>query len=77
MDRKIYLDFHASTPIAPEAVEAMRPFLSNHYGNPASLHWAGVPAKEAAERRLTRASIPVIRGASWTTDAPCSGGPNG
>lgn len=50
MDRKIYLDFNASTPIASEAVEAMRPFLTGHYGNPSSLHWAGVPAKDAVER---------------------------
>jgi cysteine desulfurase len=50
MDRKIYLDFNASTPIAPEAVEAMRPFLTDHYGNPSSLHWAGMPAKDAVER---------------------------
>lgn len=50
MDRTIYLDFNASTPIASEAVEAMRPFLTGHYGNPSSLHWAGVPAKDAVER---------------------------
>src|SRR3972149_11033836 len=50
MDRKIYLDFNASTPIAPEALEAMRPFLTDHYGNPSSLHWAGAPAKDAVER---------------------------
>jgi cysteine desulfurase len=45
----IYLDFNASTPIAPEAAEAMRPFLSQHFGNPSSQHWAGIPAKEAVE----------------------------
>src|SRR3989304_2635612 len=50
MDRKIYLDFNASTPIAPEALEAMRPFLTDHYGNPSSLHWAGAPAKDAVGR---------------------------
>ncbi len=50
MERRIYLDFNASTPIGPEAVEAMRPFLAGHYGNPSSLHWAGAPAKEAVER---------------------------
>lgn len=50
MRRKIYLDYNASTPIAPEAAEAMRPFLAEHYGNPSSLHWAGAPAKEAVER---------------------------
>lgn len=46
MSRRIHLDFNASTPIAPEAVEAMRPFLTDHYGNPSSLHWAGAPAKD-------------------------------
>ncbi|HUW31846.1 MAG TPA: cysteine desulfurase family protein [Planctomycetota bacterium] len=51
---KIYLDFNASTPIAPEAAEAMRAFLANSYGNPSSPHWAGVPAKEAVERARTR-----------------------
>ena len=48
-DRKIYLDYNASTPIAPEVAEAMTPFLSQHFGNPSSLHWAGIPAKEAHE----------------------------
>jgi cysteine desulfurase len=47
--QKIYLDFNASTPIAPEVAEAMRPFLSQHFGNPSSQHWAGVPAKEGVE----------------------------
>jgi cysteine desulfurase len=48
--QRIYLDFNASTPIAPEVAEAMRPFLSEHFGNPSSQHWAGIPAKEAVER---------------------------
>src|SRR3990172_11105824 len=47
--QKIYLDFNASTPIAPEVAQAMKPFLSRHYGNPSSQHWAGEPAKEAVE----------------------------
>ena len=48
--QKIYLDFNASTPIAPEVAEAMKPFLSQHFGNPSSQHWAGTPAKEAVEQ---------------------------
>ncbi len=48
--RHIYLDFNASTPIDPEVAEAMRPFLSQHFGNPSSHHWAGIPAKEAVEK---------------------------
>jgi cysteine desulfurase len=47
--KRIYLDYNASTPIAPEAVEAMQPFLTDHYGNPSSPHWAGTPAKGAIE----------------------------
>ena len=49
MQQQIYLDYNASTPIAPEAAEAMKPFLTEHYGNPSSLHWAGLLAKDAVE----------------------------
>ncbi len=45
----IYLDFNASTPIAPEVAAAMRPLLEAHYGNPSSLHWAGRAAHAALE----------------------------
>jgi cysteine desulfurase len=47
--KKIYLDYNASTPIAPEVAEAMQPFLEQHFGNPSTAHWAGKPAKEAYE----------------------------
>ncbi|MHB9025397.1 MAG: cysteine desulfurase family protein [Armatimonadota bacterium] len=46
----IYLDYNASTPIAREVRMAMLPFLSEHYGNPSSQHWAGLPARVAVER---------------------------
>lgn len=45
----IYLDYNASTPIAPEVAEVMRPFLDTAFGNPSSVHWAGVPAKQALD----------------------------
>ena len=32
----------------------MRPFLTDHYGNPSSGHWAGAPAKEAVEEARTK-----------------------
>jgi len=48
--QKIYLDFNASTPTASEVAEAMRPFLTEHFGNPSSCHWAGEPAREAIEK---------------------------
>jgi len=50
VSRRVYLDSNASTPICPESLEAMRPFLTEHFGNPSSLHWAGMPAKEAVEK---------------------------
>ncbi len=46
---RVYLDYNASTPVAPEVAAAMQPFLSNHFGNPSSGHWAGQPAREAVE----------------------------
>lgn len=49
MDR-IYLDYNASTPIAPEVAEVMRALLDDGYGNPSSPHWGGAPAREAVER---------------------------
>ena len=51
---KVYLDYNASSPIAPEVADAMRPYLTGHYGNPSSNHWAGLPAKEAVEQARAR-----------------------
>ena len=48
--QRIYLDFNASTPIAPEVVAAMRLFLEEPYGNPSSGHWAGSPARKAVDK---------------------------
>ncbi len=54
--QKIYLDYNASTPIAPEVAETMKPFLSHHFGNPSSCHWAGEPAREAVEQSRRQAA---------------------
>ncbi len=45
----IYLDYNATTPIAPEVAEAMVPYLYEHFGNPSSSHPYGVAAKHAVE----------------------------
>lgn len=45
----IYLDHAASTPMRPEAVEAMLPFLSEHPGNPSGSHAASRATKTALE----------------------------
>ncbi len=47
--RQIYLDYNATTPLAPSVLEAMDPFLKGHYGNPSSAHSMGRAAKEAIE----------------------------
>jgi len=49
MTRGIYLDYNATTPLAPEVVRAMRPYLTKGYGNPSSSHWAGMAARDAVE----------------------------
>jgi cysteine desulfurase len=46
----IYLDYNATTPIAPEVADAMTPFLRSHFGNPSSSHRYGREAHEAVER---------------------------
>jgi len=49
MDLPIYLDHAATTPVAPEVLEAMLPAFSVNYGNPASIYAAGAEAREAVE----------------------------
>ncbi|HEY3447422.1 MAG TPA: cysteine desulfurase family protein [Myxococcales bacterium] len=48
--RPIYLDYNATTPLAPQALEAMLPYLQEHFGNPSSGHSYGQRAKEGVER---------------------------
>jgi cysteine desulfurase len=45
----IYLDHNASSPLRPEAREAMRPWLEGATGNPSSAHAAGRNARRALE----------------------------
>lgn len=52
---RIYLDYNASTPIAPEVVSVIRETLDTGYGNPSSVHWAGVPARERVD--VARAQV--------------------
>lgn len=47
--RKVYLDNNATTPVHPEVREAVAPFLSELYGNPSSIHWAGRDVRKAVE----------------------------
>lgn len=49
MDR-IYLDHNATTPVDPRVIEAMLPYLGNHFGNASSVHGFGRDAKVALEQ---------------------------
>jgi cysteine desulfurase len=53
----IYLDHNATTPILPEVVDAMLPYLREHFGNPSSDHVYGRTAQAA----VTRARAQVAR----------------
>ena len=71
MDR-IYLDYNASTPIAPEVLDAMRPFFEDAYGNPSSAHWAGQPARDAVA--AARGKVANLLGCSSDEVVFTSGG---
>ncbi|WP_448502280.1 cysteine desulfurase family protein [Sphingomonas sp.] len=55
-----YLDYQATTPLAPEALEAMLPWLRDGHANPHSAHKAGRAAKAAVEvaREAVAALLP-------------------
>jgi cysteine desulfurase len=54
----IYLDNNATTAVAPEALEAMMPFLTERYGNPSSMHsFGGAVGKDMTEAREKVAAL--------------------
>ena len=52
---KVYLDNAATTPMAPEVVEEMIPYMKSYFGNPSSTHGFGRKTKSAIE--LTRKKV--------------------
>ena len=69
----IYMDYGATTPVDPRVVDAMIPWLREHFGNPASRsHAWGWEAEEAVEQ--ARAQVAALIGADsreivWTSGA--------
>lgn len=63
MTRKapIYLDHNATTPMLPEVVDAMLPYLREHFGNPSSDHAYGRCARQAVAR--ARRQVATLLGA--------------
>ena len=72
MTDPIYLDHNATTPLLPEVVEAMLPFLREHFGNPSSGHVYGQRARDAVHR--ARAQVAAAIGCSPDEVVFTSGG---
>ena len=70
--QRIYLDYNASTPVAPEVTAAMQTLLADHYGNPSSGHWASRGAHDALES--ARADVAALLGARPSEIVFTSGG---
>jgi selenium donor protein len=68
----IYFDHNATTPLLPEVASAMRRALEECYGNPSSLHWAGMPARKAVD--AARLQVAALLGCNPTEIVFTSGG---
>jgi cysteine desulfurase len=58
----VYLDHNATTPLLPEVIEAMLPYLREHFGNPSSGHVFGQRARQGLER--AREQVAQLLGAT-------------
>jgi cysteine desulfurase len=61
MNLPVYLDYNATTPVAPEVADAIQPFLRTGFGNPSSDHLYGRQARQAVDR--ARAQVAGLLGA--------------
>src|ERR1700737_3185582 len=71
-DDPIYLDYNATTPLLPEVVDAMLPYLREHFGNPSSRHLYGRRAHDAIER--ARSEVAALIGSDADEIIFTSGG---
>lgn len=72
MNRLIYLDYNATTPVDPRVAEAMWPFVTEHFGNPSSTHELGRRAKAAVDK--ARAQVADLLGCQADEIVFTSGG---
>lgn len=73
--RRVYLDHHATTPLASEVLEAMRPYFLEEYGNASSVHAFGQRARAAVEE--ARAEVARLINADPAEIVFTSGGTEG
>jgi cysteine desulfurase len=70
--QRVYADHHATTPLDPEVLEVMRPWLEGMAANPSSAHGPGRAAREAVE--AARAEVALVLGAEPQEIVFTSGG---
>ena len=71
-EQNIYFDNNATTAVAPEVISKMLPFLTEHYGNPSSMHSFGAQAGNAITE--AREQICSLIGASTLNEIVLTGG---
>jgi cysteine desulfurase len=59
--KPVYLDYNATTPVDPDVLKAMLPYLGDEFGNPSSAHALGRRARDAIE--AARAEVASLIGA--------------
>jgi len=69
---QIYLDYNATTPVDPLVIDAIRPYLEHHFGNPSSIHEYGILTKLAVEK--AREQVAALIGAHSDEIVFTSGG---
>lgn len=68
----IYLDNNATTPVDPRVFESMRPYLTEHFGNPASRHrygWKAQMAVDTARKQVADLLGTPAGSVVWTSGA--------
>ena len=70
--KRVYLDYNATTPVAPEVLAAMLPYFCVEYGNASSIHTFGQRARGAVEE--ARESVAALLGAAPAEIMFSSGG---
>ena len=69
MEKRIYVDNSASTPVSEKALAAMMPYFRENFGNPSAIYSYGQEAKKALEdsRRMAAAAIGALNNELYFT----------